>query len=212
MATTTHTPDTIRVSKASADDGPRIASALAGAFLDDPVFCWVCPDDERRQRMLPDFFALFIRAMTRHDEIYVAGEGTGAALWAPPGRAAVAEEDADEFGRRLNEMSGVDAERMFAVSKLLDEHHPPGSFYFLQFVGVGPDSRGHGIGSALLAHMLERCDREGARAYLDATSPRNKRLYERHGFLAGGEYAPEGGPPMWPMWREPTTGRAGLVT
>jgi len=39
--------------------------------------------------------------------------------------------------------------------------------------------------------------------YLDATSERNKRLYERHGFEAEAEYAPEGGPPLWPMWREP---------
>jgi hypothetical protein len=52
--------------------------------------------------------------------------------------------------------------------------------------------------------MLERCDREGVSAYLDAPSPDNKRLYERHGFRAGAEYAPEGGPPFWPMWREPS--------
>jgi ribosomal protein S18 acetylase RimI-like enzyme len=206
MATTTRIGDTTRVRKASADDGPRIAASLAPAFFDDPVFRWVCPDDERRDELLPEFFGLFTQAMTPHDEIYVAGEGRGAALWAPPGKAAVADEDADVFGRRLEEMSGVDAERMFAISKLLEEHHPPGSYYFLQFVGVEPDRQGHGIGSALLAHMLERCDREGARAYLDATSPDNKRLYERHGFRAGGEYSPKGGPPLWPMWREPTAG------
>jgi hypothetical protein len=55
----------------------------------------------------------------------------------------------------------------------------------------------------MLDHMLQRCDREGVRAYLDATSPRNKRLYERHGFRATGEFAPDGGPRLWPMWREP---------
>jgi hypothetical protein len=32
--------------------------------------------------------------------------------------------------------------------------------------------------------VLERCDREGVRAYLDAASERNRRLYERHGFQA----------------------------
>jgi ribosomal protein S18 acetylase RimI-like enzyme len=206
MATTIRTADTTRVRKASADDGLRIAASLARAFFDDPVFRWVCPADERRDQLLSGFFGLFTQVMTRHDEIYVAGEGMGAALWAPPGKAAVGEEDADLFGRRLDEMSGVDADRMFSISKLLEEHHPPGSYYFLQFVGVEPDGQGHGIGSALLAHMLERCDREGARAYLDATSPHNKRLYERHGFRAGPEYSPQGGPPLWPMWREPTAG------
>jgi GNAT superfamily N-acetyltransferase len=70
-------------------------------------------------------------------------------------------------------------------------------------MGVEPASQGRGIGSALVADVLARCDREGSRAYLDATSPDNKRLYERHGFQAVGEYAPEDGPPLWPMWREP---------
>jgi GNAT superfamily N-acetyltransferase len=61
-------------------------------------------------------------------------------------------------------------------------------------------------GSALLRHALERCDRDGSASYLDATSPVNKRLYERHGFKelgvvhAGSSPPP---PPMWPMQRKP---------
>jgi hypothetical protein len=51
----------------------------------------------------------------------------------------VPEKDADEFGRRLDEMTPAqDAERKFALSKLLDAHHPPGSYYFLQFIDVEP--------------------------------------------------------------------------
>jgi hypothetical protein len=30
--------------------------------------------------------------------------------------------------------------------------------------------------------VLERCDRQGVRAYLDTTTKRNKRLCEHHGF------------------------------
>jgi hypothetical protein len=47
----------------------------------------------------------------------------------------------------------------------------------------------------------------GARAYLDATSQRNRRLYERHGFQAEEPFAPPGGPPLWPMWRQPAPER-----
>jgi GNAT superfamily N-acetyltransferase len=204
MATTTHTADAARIRKASAGDVRRIASTLARAFFDDPVFGWAYPDEHRRRGTLPSFFSLYTQGLQRHDEVYVAGQASGTALWAPPGEPPTPEEEAEEFNRRLEEMSGVDAERLFAIGKLIEEHHPPGSYYFLQFMGVEPDSQGRGIGSALLAPMLERCDREGVRAYLDATSPHNKRLYERHGFRASGQYAPEGGPPLWPMWREPS--------
>jgi GNAT superfamily N-acetyltransferase len=66
-----------------------------------------------------------------------------------------------------------------------------------------PAAQGHGIGSALTAPVLERADRAGAPAYLEATSARNKALYERHGFRASAPISATGGPPLWPMWRDP---------
>jgi hypothetical protein len=49
-----------------------------------------------------------------------------------------------------------------------------------------------------------RCDREATGAYLEASSERNRALYERHGFeLVEAVRLPRGGPPMWTMWREP---------
>jgi ribosomal protein S18 acetylase RimI-like enzyme len=199
MAITTPT----QVYKASPGDVPRIAATLGRAFFDDPVFRWISPEPDRRRALLPAFFALVAETLQRYDEIHVAGLGAGAALWVPPGGAPVPDDLADEFGRRALAMSGADAERMIDVSDLIGGHHPPGSYYFLQFMGVEPAGQGRGLGSQLLAHMLERCDREEVRAYLDATSEDSKRLYERHGFRATGEYAPAGGPPLWPMWREP---------
>jgi ribosomal protein S18 acetylase RimI-like enzyme len=197
MATTTP----LDIHRASLGEVPRIAATLARAFFDDPVFRWAAPDDDRRRELLPAFFALVAETLARYDEIHVAGPG--AALWVPPGGAPVPDDLAPEFGRRMLAIAGADAERLFEVSELIDSRHPSGSFYFLQFIGVEPAAQGRGLGSRLLVHMLERCDREGTRAYLDATSEANKRLYERHGFRASGEYAPVGGPPLWPMWREP---------
>jgi ribosomal protein S18 acetylase RimI-like enzyme len=203
VTTTPHIAAATQIRHALEPDVPRIATALADAFFDDPVFRWSSPDDDRRRTLLPAFFALTAETLLRHREIHVAADGSAAALWVPPGQPAVADADAKAFGVRMLQMAGEDAERLFAISELIESHHPPGEYYFLQFIGVEPAVQGRGIGSALLTHTLERCDREGARAYLDATSPDNKRLYERHGFLAGEPYAPAGGPPLWPMWRDP---------
>jgi ribosomal protein S18 acetylase RimI-like enzyme len=197
------TADTTAIRKASAGDAPRIGTTLGRAFFDDPVFRWTFPDAQRRAAALPAFFSLFAETLQRYDENYVTADGTGAALWVPPGQAPVPEEHAEQFGQRLEEIAGADAERTFAISEVIEEHHPSDPCYFLQFVGVEPDSRGRGIGSTLLAHVIARCDREGVRACLDATSPHNKRLYERHGFCVSAEYALPGGPPLWSMWRDP---------
>ena len=41
-------------------------------------------------------------------------------------------------------------------------------------------------------------------AYHEATSPRNRALYERHGYVNQGEFQlPAGGPTLWRMWRDP---------
>ena len=167
-----HTADTTQVRKASADDVPRIADTLARAFFDDPVFRWVCPDDERREALLPGFFALFTEAMAapRRDLCGGRGRGRRAVGAARKGRGATKRTPRSSVAA-WRRCAAEEAERLFGISKLLDEHHPPGSYYFLQFIGVEPQSQGRGIGSALLAHMLECCDREGAPAYLDATSP-----------------------------------------
>jgi hypothetical protein len=52
--------------------------------------------------------------------------------------------------------------------------------------------------------VLDRCDAEKVPAYLEATSPRNRALYERHGFEVTEEFTlgPES-PPLWRMWRPP---------
>ena len=54
-----------------------------------------------------------------------------------------------------------------------------------------------------MAPMLERCDHDGIPAYLEATSDRNRALYERHGFRVRGNIPLPGGPALWRMWRDP---------
>ena len=81
---------------------------------------------------------------------------------------------------------------------------PQSPHWYLYYLGARPGRQNAGIGTALLRPMLETCDNEGLPAYLEATSPRNRALYRRHGFLDGEPLGlPDGGPPMYPMWRRP---------
>jgi ribosomal protein S18 acetylase RimI-like enzyme len=190
-----------RVHVARRDEAPRLVAALAGAFQDDPVFRWFSPDDARRAAMLPAFFAVFVEAFTAHGDSYGDDHGAGAALWSPPGIDPM---DADPgYAERLAAVAGVDAGRLFEIVELLHAHAPQEPHHHLQFLGVRPDRQGLGLGGALMAPGLERCDREVAAAYLEATSDRNRALYERHGFRAHGSIPIPGGPALWRMWRDP---------
>ena len=86
----------------------------------------------------------------------------------------------------------------------MEAQFPEAPHWHLPFLGVSPEHQGHGLGSALMRPILERCDRERIPAYLEASTPRNRALYLRHGFVVLNEMRlPDGGPPLWRMWREP---------
>lgn len=161
------------------------------------------PNADRRRALLPSVFAEFARAFLPHDEAYLAGDGAGAALWAPGGVDAVGPDQAEAFGERLAAIVGDDAARVAEFDALLERHHPAEPCFYLQFLGAMPEQQGQGIGSRMLAAVLPRCDATGTPAYLEATSQGNRRLYQRHGFAVAGEITLPRGPALWPMWREP---------
>jgi predicted GNAT family N-acyltransferase len=70
-------------------------------------------------------------------------------------------------------------------------------------IGTDPSVRGKGFGEALMHSRLDRCDAEHAPAYLEASKPELVPYYLRFGFEVSGQIKlPDGGPSMWPMWRE----------
>jgi ribosomal protein S18 acetylase RimI-like enzyme len=185
-----------------------LPDVLARAFQDDPVFIWWIPDAGRRRATLPAFFDLFVETFLVHDLIYVAADATttGTAVWGPPSNpSGIEDEDAFVAGVERS-VAEIDLPRVFEIVSALADQHPTEPHYYLQWAAVRPDRQGRGIGSALLAPVLERCDREGVPAYTEATSLQNRRLYERHGFAFIGEVAAAGGPPLYRMWRLPAAG------
>ena len=90
------------------------------------------------------------------------------------------------------------------VMELMEKHHPEEPHWYLMLIGSDPSVRGAGFGHALMRSRLDRCDAEGSPAYLENSNPKNEAYYLRFGFEIMGEInLPDGGPPMWPMWRNP---------
>jgi len=193
--------------KARKTDRAAVAAALAAAFQDDPVFRWLTPDDTRRNRILPPFFDLAIDLFATHDDTWCVGPPVvGGAIWSPAGVEPMDETAGERFAQRCAELAGPDIGRWEEIIALLDENHPHHTDHdYLWLLGVVPAWQGHGYGSALLRAVLDRADRTGVPAYLEATSSDNRRLYERHGFQVTAELAVAGGPSLWAMWREPNT-------
>jgi GNAT superfamily N-acetyltransferase len=190
---------------ATANDYEAAAEALALAFADDPAWAHLLPDDELRAERLLEFFTAEIgNLVPEHRQLWVTEDGSGAAVWAEPGRWRVpfsrtlrpARRMASVFGRRLPLATWTQLR--------FERRHPRARHWYLHYLGVEPKRQGRGIGGSLLAPVLERCDQEGAPAHLEASTERNRALYERNGFALTGTFEmPAGGPPLREMWREP---------
>ena len=197
-------PASTDVVRAIVLDIPRLATTLARAFNDDPVTLWLLPRSRRHTRMVA-LFNLVLRSQIGMGNIYSTPDGVGAAVWAPPDRwrfdVGLMADSFEEF----RSIVGVNLERAIEVYATLEEAHPTEPpHWYLATLGTHPDWQGVGIGAALMEPALSRADAESLPAYLESSKKSNIAYYRRYGFEVMGDLAlPNGGPTIWPMWREP---------
>ena len=180
-------------------DIPALAASLARAFLDDPVSMFSNPRERTRERRLRWYFTGRLRTLVGEELCFCTQDRTGAALWAPPDRWQPPPREAIRLVRMTNHRTPL----FLAGVARIDKAHPKGPHYYLGVLGVAPEAQGRGLGGALMAPMLERCDREGVGAYLESSKERNVAFYGRHGFRVTGELTFPRGPRLWLMWRDP---------
>jgi GNAT superfamily N-acetyltransferase len=196
---------TTKAHPATSEERSQVVSALCRAFFDDRIYRWLVPDDAQRRRSAETFYSRFVDTCWPHGGIYAAAQGLAAALWLPPDKQLVPDEEAEAFLKELIDSAGDDAasERMAQLLQLLDEHYPTDVCWYLAFMGVEPAAQGRGIGGDLLAAVLTQADRDGMPAYLEASCPESRRLYERHGFRTVRELTVADSPTIYAMWRLP---------
>jgi len=196
-------PAELAVRKAGPGDTAGVAATLARAFEHDRVMRWLAPGEQRLQ---PAFTLYLERIWLAHDACFVTTDGLAAACWLPPGKWRLSAARRLALLPALARVMGGDLPRMTRGLLAIERRHPPRPHWYLPLVGVVPEAQGRGRGATLLRHMLDRCDGERTPAYLEATTERSRALYALHGFEVTEElHLPGGGPPVWPMWREPDT-------
>jgi ribosomal protein S18 acetylase RimI-like enzyme len=191
--------------RATAGETAALAGVLARAFLDDPVARWSCRPDRLRLGMLERFNGARVRQLLPHEEVWTTPELSCAALWAPPQLWKTTIREDIELARCLLHPRLIGRAPLVAAGLLgMERRHPRDvPHWYLAVLGTDPSSQGQGLGSAVLAPVLERCDSDGVGAYLESSKERNIDFYARHGFRVTGEIHLPRGPTMWPMWRDP---------
>jgi ribosomal protein S18 acetylase RimI-like enzyme len=191
---------TTEANVAATADHNRAIDTITAAFISDPVARWAFRDAHQYLTYFPRLVRALAGGAFDSGTAHSVETFSGVALWLPPGVHSYDE----AMGALMEEgIPASEQEEIFGFLGQMGEYHPTDQHWYLPMLGVDPARQGRGYGSTLLRHGLETCDTQGVPAYLEATSERNKRLYERHGFEAIGVIQSGSSPPMWPMLHKP---------
>jgi GNAT superfamily N-acetyltransferase len=190
---------------ATADDVPRLAGALADAFIHDPVYTWMLPG---RLTPKPRLRALFTAEMKcyglRQGTVWMTLDYDGAVVELAPGAWEMPTSMTGKEALTWLRAFGTRLPLAARVNRVMEARHLREPHFYVRIVGVRTARQGQGLGSALMQPTLQRADSAGLPAYIEASSQRSAALYERLGFVhMDALELPEGGPPVWPMRRPP---------
>ncbi len=189
------------------DEVTTVAGALARSFHDDPIMEHLVPERHHVSR-IARFFTVDLTVLQGRGEVHVMPGLEGAALWAAPDQWKMPVREIIRHTVPTARAFGTRAPRALRALSVMEAHHPEEPHWYLAVLGTDPVHQGKGIGSALLAPVLDRCDADGIGAYLESSKESNIGFYRRHGFAVTEEIVLPDGPSAWGMWRDPTLRRS----
>ncbi len=192
------------VRPAGREDVDAMCASLAAAFDDDPVTSFLIPPGAAHLSKLRRFFLLLTRYQhLPHGGCYTTDDRVGGALWDPPGLWKMSNSAILRATPTMLSVLGARTVTALRTLAEIERLHPQEPHWYLAVLGTAPEHQGKGIGSALLAPVLETCDHDGLPAYLESSKASNVPFYERHGFKVTREIQLPKGPTVWAMWRDP---------
>jgi GNAT superfamily N-acetyltransferase len=197
---------------ATRDDIPGIAAAMTRAFMDYPLMEYMIPDAAKRAEKLEAWHRLTLRGLwpEQRGEVRTTDDYAGASMWVRPGQWKTPVLPMLRIVPGMIRIVGLRSFlRTVRVLTAFEKRHPHNEHWHLALLGTDPPMQRKGVGAALMAEALERCDREGLPAYLETQKIDNVAYYRRFGFdvidemtVGAGERAVQ----CWFMWREPRDG------
>ena len=193
----------VGVRTATPGDVAIIVDTVARSLDAEAMLRWSF-GEERFEERIRRHFTYYESENVQRGWIRLAADGAGIAVWIPPGARAEHEAIGPAPPGDTWEILGEHAERHAAFWGWVGEHEPSEPLLYLSHIGVQPERQGEGLGSALMRDGLVAADHDAVATWLETSRADNVAYYERFGFRTMmHEDAPEGGPHIWFMRREP---------
>lgn len=199
-------PPVVRI--ATRADVPRVAATLAAAYPDYRWTSWAFPEDGRAQRLHRWAEVCAGLAGVDAGTTWLTADGASVAAWTAPDAPPPAADLQAVLDRDVPRAFGSRHRVVLASERLAALGRPDAPHWWLSAVGTRPGSRRAGLGAAVLAPVLERCDADGVPAALTTYTSTAVRWFQRSGFAVthATRTAVDHELPVWTMVRQPRRG------
>src|SRR4029079_15199262 len=103
-------------------------------------------DERRREALLRRHFSASLPLYAASGAVWVAGDGSAAALWVAPGLYPFRLREELRVARARLEVFGRWARRGIGAQRAIDRHHPHDPpHWYLDYIGVEPAGQGRGV-------------------------------------------------------------------
>ncbi len=166
---------------------------MAAAFLNDPLWVYLVPDEAKRRQLLPRFYRVFFNVWLSNRQAFGVGDPLqGLAVWSYPDQKT-------EFFKLVGPgflklffspviMSFIRARSVFSQFEIMQQRYAPDPHYYLNMIAVLPASQGKGLASQLIRPFLIKADQEAVGIYTETMTPANVGLYKHYGFVCQEEF------------------------
>jgi ribosomal protein S18 acetylase RimI-like enzyme len=186
----------------------EISMMLRRAFMEDPFYKYIMPNERSRLKQLDWWMICLVRYGWEYGQINMTGEPiTGAAIWLKPEKPLIHSIGMARMGMiwapRMLGIRGF--ARMLEVSNEWEHLHEKESphHWYLMVLGVDPPYQGRGIGSSLMQPVLERADQDGISCYIETMTQKDVGFYRKRGFNIVVKGQVGDCIPYWTMRRSP---------
>lgn len=172
----------------------RVVETLTEAFMSDPGFVWVLPDESQRRERLQQIFTGSVTHARRHGGVVAVDDGRATGVWLPDDRAVVGLVDAARgnmllFPLRLGLRSMRRLNAAEHDGRDCVQRHVEAPYAYLMALAVHPDHQGRGLASEVMKQVEADARRAGhSTLALRTEEPRNVSLYTHLGFTLHGRH------------------------
>jgi GNAT superfamily N-acetyltransferase len=194
------------ITRAAPERFSALSAVLGRGFISEPMLQWSLGMHGDVAQRFTEYFGYFNDTLSALGMLWEAVQARGAAVWIPADADTAFMEALDASRTSIHTLTSDGGRRYDDYWGWVGARIPDERLWHLDSVAVEADSRGMGVGAALIRFGLDLARTENIGACLETATPKNVPYYEHLGFrVIDHADAPHGGPHTWFLRWDPSS-------